>query len=89
MFTTTTSNVQLEYYVTENHALIDDQPNKRGVYTFEVRASLNTFPLFDEFTEIKRTITLTITSVCTDEVITSPTISNMAFQIRASPTSVV
>jgi len=89
VFTTTTSNVQLEYYVTENHSLIDDLPNKRGVYTFEVRASLNTYPLFDEFTEIKRTITLTITDVCTDEMITSPSISDMAFQIRNSPSSVV
>jgi hypothetical protein len=42
----------------------------------------------DEFTEIKRTFTLTITDVCTDESITTTTISDMAFQIRASPTAV-
>jgi len=79
VFTSTTSDVKLEYFVTENHSLIDDQPNKRGVYTFEVRASLNNFPLFDEFSEIKRTFVLTITDVCTDERITSPTINDMNF----------
>jgi len=79
VFTSTTSNVKLEYYVTENHSLIDDQPNKNGVYSFEVRASLNNYPLMDEFTEIKKYFVLTITDVCTDEAITSPTINDMAF----------
>jgi len=79
VFTTTTSNVKLEFYVTENHNLIDDQANKRGVYAFEVRASLVDFPLMDEFTEIKKSFVLTITDVCTDEAITSPTIQYMNF----------
>jgi len=43
----------------------------------------------DEFTEKKKTIVLTITDVCTDEKITAPTISDMAFQIRAAPTAVI
>jgi hypothetical protein len=33
----------------------------------------------DEFTEIKRTFTLTITDVCTDEGITTTAINDMAF----------
>ena len=37
------------------------------------------YPIFDEFTELKRTFTLTITDVCTSEDITSPTIADMAF----------
>jgi len=44
-----------------------------------VRASLNDYPLFDEFTELKKYIALTITDVCTDEAITSPAIADMAF----------
>jgi len=79
VFTTTNSSVKLEYYVTVNHSLIDDQTSKNGVYTFEVRASLNNFPLFDEFTEQKKYIVLTITDVCTDEMITSPTLNDMIF----------
>jgi len=79
VFTTTNSLVKLEYYVTENHSLIDDQTSKNGVYTFEVRASLNDYPLMDEFTEQKKYIVLTITDVCTDEMITSPTINDMVF----------
>jgi hypothetical protein len=47
------------------------------------------WPLMDEFTEIKRTFTLTVTDVCTDEAITSPTINPMAFEIKRTPTSVV
>jgi hypothetical protein len=43
----------------------------------------------DEFIEIKRTFTLTLTDVCFDESITSPTIADMAFKINPSPTSVV
>ena len=44
-----------------------------------MRASLNDYPLFDEFTEQKKYIVLTITDVCTDEMITSPTINDMVF----------
>jgi len=54
-----------------------------------MKTTLKDYPLMDEFQEIKRTFTLTITDVCTDEAITSPTINPMAFQIRASPTAVV
>jgi len=79
VFTTTNSLVKLEYYVTVNHSLIDDQTSKNGVYTFEVRASLNDYPLLDEFTEQKMYIVLTITDVCTDETITLPAIVDMTF----------
>lgn len=44
-----------------------------------MRASLVDFPLMDEFTEIKKSFVLTITDVCTDEAITSPTIQDMNF----------
>jgi len=44
-----------------------------------VRASLNNFPLMDEFTEKKQYIVLTITDVCTDETITLPAIVDMTF----------
>jgi hypothetical protein len=80
--------VELEYGKTENHNLIDDQVAKNGIYSFEVRASLVDYPLMDEFTEIKRTFVLTVTDVCTDEAITTTTITDMAFNIGPSPAAV-
>jgi hypothetical protein len=83
------SLVNLEFWKTENHNLIDDQPNKNGIYSFTIRATLNDYPLFDEFVNLERTFTLTITDVCTDEAITSPTINDMSYQIRPSPAQVI
>ena len=52
VFTDSGSTVNLEFYPTANHALIDDIPNKQGVYTFTIEATLNTYPLMDEFLRI-------------------------------------
>jgi hypothetical protein len=89
VFTDSAPLIQLEYWETENHNLIDDVPNKRGVYTFEIKASLKDYPLMDELIEIKRIFTLTITDICFDESINSPTLADMVFKIQASPKSVV
>ena len=43
----------------------------------------------DEFVMKEKTFTLTITDVCTDEAITSPTINDMSYQIKPSPAQVV
>jgi hypothetical protein len=80
IFTDIASKVKLEFWKTENHNLIDDQVNKNGVYTFTMLATLHNYPLMDEFTQIKSPpFTLTVTDVCTDEIITSPTINDMSF----------
>ena len=79
VFTESAPSVNLEFWKTENHSLIDDQPNKNGVYSFTIRATLVDFPLMDELVMKERTFKLTITDVCTDEAITSPSISDMAF----------
>ena len=88
IFTDSASSVNLEFYVTEDHNLIDDHVSKNGVYAMTITAAMNDYPLMDEFVEITSTFTMTITDVCTDEAITSAVITDMTFQIRESPYSI-
>ena len=73
----------------EIHELIDDQTNKQGVYKITIVATLEDFYPMDEFiTTTFDVFTITITDVCTDEVITS-IINDMTFKIDVNPTPVV
>ena len=70
--------------------MIDDYSNKNGIYTFTIVATLEDYPLMDDFiTTTFASFTITITDVCTDEIITSPVISDMIFKIDLNPVPVV
>ena len=70
-----------------DHNLITDEtvtPYK-GIYKFSIRAYLDSFPLMEEFHVITSTFTLTITDVCSAEVIIAPIINDMLFTLDVSP----
>jgi hypothetical protein len=93
--TTITSSTELVYsnsdstnsisFDSTDHNLITDSIALNGVYYFSIRAYLDAFPLMEEFHVITTAFTLTITDICTSEVITSPSITDMLFTLNLSP----
>jgi hypothetical protein len=83
VFTESASPVLLRFGTMTDHSLLGD-------FTITLKATLKDWSIFDSFITISQTFTLRITTVCSSEVISGPSLLNdMVFDIKPNQVDLV